>query len=99
MMRYTRIEIICQLKGKLGDRFIGGIRDSELARIIAPDIIVSKRLAERGRYLRMFKIAIYVLAAQDYMTVSVGKLQNMLQWEKLLSVRNCDMKFRVIFCR
>lgn len=49
----TRIKIIRHLKKKLGDRFIGGIRDSELARKFSPDLIVSKRQTERGRYLRM----------------------------------------------
>lgn len=49
----TRIEVIRQLKKEFGGRFMGGIRDSELARRLAPDIIVSKRQTERGRYLRM----------------------------------------------
>lgn len=49
----TRIEIIRRLKKEFGDRFIGGIRDSELAHRIAPDIIVSKRQTERGRYLKL----------------------------------------------
>lgn len=49
----TRIEVIRQLKKEFGGKFMGGIRDSELARRLAPDIIVSKRQTERGRYLRM----------------------------------------------
>ena len=49
----TRIEIIRRLKKEFGDRFIGGLYDSELARSLAPDIILSKRQTERGRYLRL----------------------------------------------
>lgn len=51
----TRIEIIRKLKSMYGKQFIGGIRDSSVARLIAPDLIVSKQYSERSRYLKRLK--------------------------------------------
>ena len=51
----TRIQIIKELKKQYGEKFLGGIRDSKIARQLAPDLIVSKRYTERSRYLNRLK--------------------------------------------
>lgn len=40
-----------------GKQFVGGIRDSSIARLIAPDLIVSKQYSERSRYLKRLRNA------------------------------------------
>lgn len=52
-----RINIIRMLKKKYRDKFIGGIRLSELAKELAPDLVVSKQFTERANYLKLLREA------------------------------------------
>lgn len=48
----ARIQIIRTLRREYGDSFTGGINDTPLSRKMAPDLIVSRELTERRRYLQ-----------------------------------------------
>lgn len=52
-----RINIIRMLKKTYRDSFIGGIRSSELAKELAPDLVVSKQFTERANYLKLLRVA------------------------------------------
>lgn len=49
----TRIEIIRTLKQSYGDAFFGGLRDSALARELAPELIQPEKYTERRKYLKL----------------------------------------------
>lgn len=47
-----RIELIRRLRDKYGDRFFGGLTDNEIARQLAPDLILPKKYTVREAYLK-----------------------------------------------
>lgn len=49
----TRIEIIRALKQTYGAQFFGGLRDSKLARELAPELIQPETYTERRKYLKL----------------------------------------------
>lgn len=49
----TRIEIVRALKNTYGEQFFGGLRDSALAREMAPELIQPEKYTERRRYLKL----------------------------------------------
>lgn len=49
----TRIEIIRALKQTYGEQFFGGLRDSKLARELAPELIQPETYTERRKYLKL----------------------------------------------
>ncbi len=51
----TRIQLIRILKQKYGDSFIGGIYNSNYAKKICPDIIISDKFTKKNAYLKMIK--------------------------------------------
>lgn len=51
----TRIDIIRKLKEKFAGQFQGGLHNTKLARTMAPDLIIPKRITERGNYLSMVR--------------------------------------------
>lgn len=51
----NRIEIIRQAKKIYGDNFIGGIYDSDIARKLAPDIILNRYETLKNNYLKTMK--------------------------------------------
>jgi len=50
----SRIQIIRALRQRFGENFVGGLNDtnSHLSQVLAPDLIVDRRLTERRRYLQ-----------------------------------------------
>ena len=49
----TRIAIVRALKETYGDQFFGGLRDSALAREMAPELIQPEKYTERRKYLKL----------------------------------------------
>lgn len=49
----TRIAIVRALKETYGDRYFGGLRDSALAREMAPELIQPETYTERRKYLKL----------------------------------------------
>lgn len=49
----TRIAIVRALKESYGDQFFGGLRDSALAREMAPELIQPEKYTERRKYLKL----------------------------------------------
>lgn len=49
----TRIAIVRALKETYGEQFFGGLRDSALAREMAPELIQSEKYTERRKYLKL----------------------------------------------
>lgn len=49
----TRIAIVRALKETYGDAFFGGLRDSALAREMAPELIQPEKYTERRKYLKL----------------------------------------------
>ncbi len=53
LINESRITIIRTLRERYGDAFIGGLRDMEIARTQAPELIVPAKYTERSRYLKL----------------------------------------------
>ncbi len=49
----TRIEIMRTLRATYGDAFFGGLKDTPLAREMAPELIVPETYTERRKYLKL----------------------------------------------
>ncbi len=49
----TRIEIMRTLRQTYGDSFFGGLKDTPLAREMAPELIVPEKYTERRKYLKL----------------------------------------------
>lgn len=49
----TRIDIVRALKQTYGQQFFGGLRDSALAREMAPELIQPEKYTERRKYLKL----------------------------------------------
>lgn len=52
-----RINIIRSMKKEYGKLFYGGVRQSDTAKKLCPDLIVSKRLTERAHYIKILSDA------------------------------------------
>lgn len=50
-----RIELIRALKSEIGDRFIGGLEDSDIARKLAPELIVDNKYTGKVNFMNMLK--------------------------------------------
>lgn len=49
----TRMEILRTLRETYGDAFFGGLKDTPLARELAPELIVPEKYTERRKYLKL----------------------------------------------
>lgn len=49
----TRMEILRSLRGSYGPAFFGGLKDTRLARELAPELIVPETYTERRKYLKL----------------------------------------------
>lgn len=68
-----RIDIIRALKDKYGKAFYGGLEDSDLARQLAPDLILSKKYTNKRAYLKRMRNS-------DICIASTG-LHNSIGWK------------------
>lgn len=54
-INHTRIAVLRALSEQYGPRFIGGLNDTPLSRMLAPELIVPDSLTNRKQYLRLLR--------------------------------------------
>ena len=91
-MNDERVEVLRALRGRLGERFFGGLADSPLARKAAPDLILPAAATVRTRYIQTMRGALVGIATTgldgsiggklgEYVAASKGIVSEPLRYE------------------